>query len=181
MDCADGGLLRCQTCIVDLHACHPLHRLEVLYLSCNNFGKKRLIFSQRWNGHFFEKSSLYQAGLHIPLGHGGVKCPCASSEFSLFSIIDLSGIHQVAINFCDCCENGIIPRHVQLLRAGWFPATFNCPKTAFTFHCLDFYHELTLQGKVNAYDFCRTLLHITDNLDFKSTSVCIFPQSWDIF
>ena len=98
-------------------------------------------------------------------------CPCTPSEPSLFSIIDLSGIHQVAINFCDCCENGIVPQHIQLLQAGWFPATFNRPKTAFTFSCLDFYHELTLQGKVNAYDFCHTLHHITDNLNFNSTSV----------
>ena len=70
----------------------------------------------------------------------------------------LLGIHQVVIDFCDCHINGIIPHHIQLLGAGWFPSTFICLQTAFTFCCLDFYHELTLQSKVNAYDFCRSLL-----------------------
>jgi hypothetical protein len=90
-----------------------------------------------------------------------------------FTIVDLGGIHYVNIDFCDCRQNGIIPRHIQLLRAGWFPATFNRPKTAFTFQCLDFFHELTLQGKVNAYDFCRTILRITNSLELGNATVCI--------
>jgi CxC2 like cysteine cluster associated with KDZ transposases len=87
-------------------------------------------------------------------------------------VIDISGIHSIAIDFCDCRTNGIIPRHIQILRAGWFPATFDRPQTAFTFKCLDFYHELTLQGKVNAYDFCRTLRRLTDSLELNDISVC---------
>jgi len=86
-------------------------------------------------------------------------------------VIDTSGIHSIALDFCDCHKNGIVPSHIQLLRAGWFPATFNRPKTAFTFRCLDFYHELTLQGKVTIYDFSRTLLRITDNLELDKKSV----------
>ena len=86
----------------------------------------------------------------------------------------LLGIHQVVIDFCDCRINGIVPHHIQLLRAGWFPSTFIRPQTAFTFHCLDFYHELTLQSKVNAYDFCRSLLQLTDSLELNKTSVCSF-------
>ena len=88
-----------------------------------------------------------------------------------FTVVNVSGIHNVAIDFCDCRTNGIIPHHIQILRAGWFPSTFVCPQTAFTFHCLDFYHELTLQSKVNAYDFCRSLLRLTDSLELNKTSV----------
>ena len=96
-------------------------------------------------------------------------CSCRS-----FIVIDVSGIHNVAIDYCNCRTNGIIPHHIQLLRAGWFPATFIRPQTAFTFHCLDFYHELTLQSKVNAYDFCRSLLRLTDSLELNKTTVCLF-------
>ena len=64
--------------------------------------------------------------------------------------------------------NGIIPHHIQILRTGWFPATFNHPQKVFTFNCLNFYHELTLQGKVNAYDFCQTLQHLTDTVAQKT-------------
>jgi hypothetical protein len=87
-------------------------------------------------------------------------------------VIDTSGIHSIAIDFCDCRTNGIIPCHIQILRTGWFPATFDRPQTVFTFNCLDFYHELTLQGKVNAYDFCRTLRRLTDSLELNDISVC---------
>ena len=29
LDCNDGGLLQCQDCIVAVHSCHALHRIEV--------------------------------------------------------------------------------------------------------------------------------------------------------
>ena len=32
LDCIDGGLLRCQACLVISHNCHPLHRIEVCLL-----------------------------------------------------------------------------------------------------------------------------------------------------
>jgi hypothetical protein len=118
-------------------------------------------FLKKWNGLFFEKSNLQDSGLRIQLGHGGAKCIAPTPGPSKFIVVDVTGIHKVAIDYCDCRTNGIIPHHIQLLRAGWFPATFICPQTAFTFHCLDFYHELTLQSKVNAYDFCRSLLRLT--------------------
>ena len=86
----------------------------------------------------------------------------------------MPGFHQVTIDFCDCRMNGIVPHHIQLLQAGWFPSTFNHPQTAFTFCCLNFYHELTLQRKVNAYDFCQSLLRLTDSLELNKTSVCFF-------
>ena len=100
-------------------------------------------------------------------------CSCRS-----FIVVDVSGIHNVAIDYCNCRTNGIIPHHIQLLRAGWFPATFIRPQTAFTFHCLDFYHELTLQSKVNAYNFCRSLLRLTDSLELNKTTVCLFSFEW---
>ena len=86
-------------------------------------------------------------------------------------LVDVSGIHSVAIDFCNCCTNGIIPHHIQLLWTGWFPAAFIFPQTAFTFCCLHFYHELTLQSKIKAYDFCQSLLQVTDNLELNKTLV----------
>ena len=123
------------------------------------------------NGFYFCRSSLHEAGLRIQLGHDGAKCISPISGPPAFTVTDLSGVHCVAVDFCDCRQNGIVPRHIQLLRAGWFPATFNRPQNAFTFRCLDFYHELTLQGKVNAYDFCHTVLRLTDSLELEQTPV----------
>ncbi|KIL55653.1 hypothetical protein M378DRAFT_17762 [Amanita muscaria Koide BX008] len=54
---------------------------------------------------------------------------------------------------------------------GWFPATFERPKTAFTFDMLDLFHKITLQGKTTLYDFYHSILHLTDNLRIeKNTS-----------
>jgi hypothetical protein len=110
----------------------------------------------------------------VQLGHGGAKCPSPAAKPLSFTVVDISGIHSVEVVFCDCRQNGIIPNHIQLLRAGWFPATFNRPQAVFTFQCLDFYHELTLQGKVPIYDFSRTLLRITDSLVLEHQSVSSF-------
>ena len=51
----------------------------------------------------------------------------------------------------------------QLLRMRWYPASFHRPKTAFTFDLLETYHKVTLQGKLNLYDFYHAIMHKTDN------------------
>ena len=60
--------------------------------------------------------------------------------------------------------NGVPREHYrQLLRMRWYPASFNRPKTAFTFDLLETYHKVTLQGKLNLYDFYHAIMHKTDN------------------
>ncbi|KAM6490236.1 hypothetical protein JOM56_014213 [Amanita muscaria] len=119
-----------------------------------------------WNGRFF-----------AVLGHGGASCPLPSTGPANFCIFDTSGIHYISVNFCDC---RIIHQRTQLLRARWFPATFNRPKTAFTFDCLDTFHELTLQGKTPLYDFYHTVLHKTDNLELHKT-IYRYPEFHRVF
>jgi hypothetical protein len=92
-----------------------------------------------------------------------------------FRVFDISGIHHVSVDFCDCRTGGIVHTRTQLLRARWFPATFNRPKTAFTFDCLDTFHLLTLQGKMPLYDFYHTVLHKTDNMELQKPVVSFFP------
>ncbi|EEB94303.1 hypothetical protein MPER_06900, partial [Moniliophthora perniciosa FA553] len=50
----------------------------------------------------------------------------------------------------------------QLLRSRLYPATVVEPTTAFTFRMLEFFHDLTLQGKVSVYDFYHALETRTD-------------------
>ncbi|KAM6491450.1 hypothetical protein JOM56_013019 [Amanita muscaria] len=161
-DCFDGSLLRCQKCLLDYHKRHPLHRIE------------------HWNGSFFEKASLQSLGLRIQLGHGGLPCHSPSPGPLGFCVVDLSGIHYVSVDLCDCLGHGIIPSRMQMLRAGWFPATFTRPKTVFTFEILDTFHELTLQGKTTAYDFYQTILRKTDNLGLDKMTYR-FPEFHRVF
>ena len=83
----------------------------------------------------------------------------------MFTVIDLSGLHRVDVTFCGCGdENGLhISSNRQLLRFGWYPASHTRPQTAFTFDFLDTYHKISLQGKLNLFDFFNAILQKTDN------------------
>lgn len=84
----------------------------------------------------------------------------------------MNGIHHVNVQFCTCTESvGWVENYRQLLRAGWYPASFERPKTAFTFDVLDTYHKLSLQGKLNLYDFYLSILQKTDNCGRKKVIV----------
>ena len=172
LDCLSGSLLRCKHCLVTSHQDNPLHRIEVNAIS-HSCPVSQIHYSpQCWNGNFFVATSLKDLGLRVQLGHGGQPCVSPSEGPKKFSVLDTSGIHYVAIDFCDCRTNGLVPRRVQLLRAGWFPATFNRPQTVFTFRMLDAYHELTLQAKTALYDYYHTILHYSDNHELGVPVVC---------
>ena len=87
-------------------------------------------------------------------------------------VVDISGVHSVSVDFCDCRQDGVDHKRIQLLRTAWFPATFDRPKTAFMFEILETFHELTLQGKTTLYDFYFTILRKTDNLKLGKATVC---------
>lgn len=125
--------------------------------------------------------TLQNLGLRVQLGHGGSSCPLPSAGPEHFCVLDTSGVHYISVDFCDCRTNGFVHHRAQLLRARWFPATFNRPQTAFTFDCLDTFHELTLQGKTPLYDFYYTILHKTDNLELNKTIVSYSYQLESIF
>ncbi|KAJ6524091.1 hypothetical protein DFH09DRAFT_937423, partial [Mycena vulgaris] len=66
-----------------------------------------------------------------------------------FVVLHTNGIHQVAVDICDCehIDKAGAPE-IQMLRAGWFPATDNKPRTCATMELLDHYLLATLQSKV---------------------------------
>lgn len=128
---------------------------------------------QKWNGHFFQKAPLSTLGLRIQLGHEGRRCSMPVPASSNFLVFDVSGVHQVNVDFCGCWPRYELDKRVQLLWKRWFPATTTHPQTAFTFDCLDTFHELTLQGKMTLYDFYHVLLHKTDNANVHPSIVCI--------
>jgi hypothetical protein len=101
----------------------------------------------------------------IQLGHDiGVTCPLPSKPVNL-TLFDLSGVHTVRVRFCLCNESGVgsTTRRCQLLRVRWFPATWTRPRSAFTFHLLDFLHKLQTQSKVNLNDFYASLVSVTSS------------------
>lgn len=91
---------------------------------------------------------------------------CADDDFV---VLDLTGIHEVGVNFCHCTKADDPTK--QLLRAKWFPATVKEPKTAATFACLEFFHLLTFESKASVFEFHNTLSRLTDNARAKNVPV----------
>ncbi|KAF8183260.1 hypothetical protein K438DRAFT_1766936 [Mycena galopus ATCC 62051] len=71
---------------------------------------------------------------------------------------------RVAVYTCDCEHRATAgPPEMQMLRAGWFPATDDRPRTCATVACLDLFMLTTLQAKTTAYDFYKVLERLTDH------------------
>ncbi|KAJ7234288.1 hypothetical protein C8J57DRAFT_1575466 [Mycena rebaudengoi] len=80
-----GPAMSCKVCIVASHAALPTHWVE------------------EWNGVFFERRSLAEIGLVIQLGHPvGYGCPASLRAHQKFVVIDTTGVHIVAMQFCEC-------------------------------------------------------------------------------
>jgi len=69
---------------------------------------------QKWNGLYFEKVTLKSLGLRHQLGHLNDVCSLPQPAFNDdFVVIDIDGIHKVAIDYCGCQQS--LPKMVQLL------------------------------------------------------------------
>jgi len=160
IDCTTSTFY-CAPCIVCQHENTPLHHLEV----CPCFLERHfLTFNQVWNGGFFERTSLKDLGYCFYIGHQHTPCLSSGSTTQTILVIDVNGVHHLNIQFCTCTEDvQWIAKYRQLLRVGWYPASFERPKTAFTFNVLDTFHKIALQEKLNLYDFYSSILQKTDN------------------
>ncbi|EIN09881.1 hypothetical protein PUNSTDRAFT_36825, partial [Punctularia strigosozonata HHB-11173 SS5] len=141
-DCL-GGCMMCKDCMVAAHGKLPLHNIE------------------RWDHDCFWPTSLRELGLEVWLGHSfGEACGGTHPAHKSFLVFDINGYHSVDIRFCVC---SYIPPWKQLFDVGWYPASSQQPRTAFTFSFLDTYHRITLQGKISLYDYYLSVVHKTDN------------------
>ncbi|KAJ6474636.1 hypothetical protein C8R47DRAFT_986641, partial [Mycena vitilis] len=148
-----GDVMYCATCIMDKHTENPLHRIE------------------KWEGRFFVKTPLCSDSLkmRIQVGHSGLeRCGVPQPGRTGFVVLHTNGIHEVSVDFCGCdgaYDAG--PHEIQLLRAGWFPATHEKPQTCATIAVLEKFHQDTLQSKMTMYDFYGVMEKLTDNTGIK--------------
>ncbi|KAF7291356.1 CxC2 domain-containing protein [Mycena indigotica] len=151
-----GGAMWCQGCCVAAHRANPLH------------------FIEKWTGVYFTRTTLGSIGLRVQLAHPPHEiCERPIPGRSDFVVLAANGIHEVTIDFCGCM--GHDAHHVQLLKAGWYPATMEFPRTAATFSCLDKFHYLSLHGKTTIYDFYSALKSWTDGTGIKP------PDRYSVF
>ncbi|KAG1789189.1 uncharacterized protein HD556DRAFT_1433840 [Suillus plorans] len=139
-----GTALYCKGCMLARHQESPLHRL------------------QHWVDGHFENTSLKALGLKIQLGHRvGERCCNPAPTHNNFIVLDVHGVHLVAVNFCKCKTAQSLT--TQLLRIRWFPATSVNPKTAATFRLLHHFHILSFESKTSAFEYWQTLSRLSDN------------------
>ncbi|KAJ7803346.1 hypothetical protein B0H14DRAFT_2225232, partial [Mycena olivaceomarginata] len=140
--CYGPGMF-CRTCIVECHQVLPTHWI------------------QEWTGEYFERVGLATLGLVVQLGHTpGSLCPAMHRGRYKFTVIDVNGIHNVAVQFCGCDSH--IAHRQQLMRVCWWPATARDPSTCATFGVLRLFQNLNCLGKVSSYFFLRSLELLTN-------------------
>ena len=130
-----------------------------------------LIISKVWQDGFYQRTSLTELGLCFYIGHQHTPCPSTKSPQQML-VVDMNSAHNLNLQFCACDEApDWVENYRQLLRMGWYPASFDRLKTVFTFDLLDTFHKVTLQGKLNLYDFYLSVMQKTDNCGQKKTIV----------
>jgi hypothetical protein len=160
----------CWACCGELHKQHPLHRIEL------------------WTGSHWEPSWLWRLGVCVVLGHQGRRCPRAPFKSkrtsapllpppndttygsspegrkldgnSVLVVIHTNGVHHLP--FVKCCCMGAEELHIQLLRAGFYPATSTETRTVFTFELLDLYLAETLECHTATHSFYSKLRRLTN-------------------
>jgi len=148
------------------------HSTESRFVRISSTVCSSVTFVQVWSDGFHQRTSLLELGHSFYIGHQHTPCPSPNARFQKILIIDHSGAHHIKVQFCACKEDPKwIEHYCQLLRMKWYPASFNRPRTAFTFDILDTYHKITLQGKLNLYDFYKTLMQKSDNCGRKKVIV----------
>ncbi|KAK1215224.1 hypothetical protein PQX77_022175 [Marasmius sp. AFHP31] len=138
----------CAECWVDAHKHNSLHWAHV------------------WNesGYFVKHDiSTLSEGRSIPLGHNGETCP-RPGKSQLFTIVDVNGVHATRVSFCGCKESEGCDKWTKLLTSDLFPSTVLEPQSAFTFRALHQYNILSLQAKITAYDYMKSVRRMTDNV-----------------
>ncbi|KAI1789363.1 hypothetical protein LXA43DRAFT_892969, partial [Ganoderma leucocontextum] len=172
LDCV-GRPSFCGKCCRMAHGYQPLHRVEY------------------WTGTYYGTASLRSVHVSIPLGHSGKVCPLQASWVIMDSdrhspcpessalrdpiigpnllvapcmmvIVDTTGVHEIPVAFCSC-PNADLP-DVQLLRMGFYPATAQRPKTAFTFRLLDDFLLTNKECKTSAMNYWNKIRCTTNDI-----------------
>lgn len=162
--CTDCFLpdLTCSGCLIRRHRLNPFHNVEVIiYLFICHRRSDFSLLSQEWHGSFFKRTTLKDVGLVIHLNHASMKCPTPAPCDERLRVIHTTGVHEVTFSYCAC--NREIPRDVQLLRRGLYPAGQQKVRTCVTFALLKLFHLFSLMGKVSVYDMYRSIERLTDN------------------
>lgn len=140
--------LLCDECIVSAHCRLPFHVVE------------------EWDASkgFWKRVPLSKLGLIIDLGHDGKKCTATKRETHELIVMHEHGIHRAHFRFCGCLTSDVpsVPKAVQLLEAGFWPASWKRPTTAFSLEVMREFELLAVHAHDNGSDYCAAMRRRTD-------------------
>ncbi|KAJ7673933.1 hypothetical protein DFH06DRAFT_1319055 [Mycena polygramma] len=147
------GPLCCAKCIVETHHYTPFHRIE------------------EWIGTHFVPASLSEKGLIIYTcpKSDGTRCKDVnetSVQQREMVLGDDNGFHTIRIEYCSCTAGigeKVADHWDQLMGVQLFPASFDLPKTVFTYTLMKRFHIHCLTSKKSPYDFVKALYKLTNN------------------
>lgn len=126
---------------------------------------------EMWDTDHFERVSLGdgEQGLRIYCGHHGDPCPLAADAYHEVQIVDRNGSFAFKVHECQCST---APEFwEQLFRLGLFPASYDRPRTAFSFSVLKDFQIFNFAGKVSLWDYWGTVQRKTDGVQWKRVKV----------
>ena len=126
----------------------------------------------------------------VHLGHGGDPCPSGGldgedivgdvedewediedqprphhlsggTDRSCLTVVHTSGVHFCDVRYCNCPDAGA--SHLQLVKAGLYPATTKEPRTVFTFQVLDDFIMDNVECGTSAMNYYSKLRRVTSN------------------
>ena len=165
-DCFDSAL-ECQSCAVRSHQRNPFHRYDVWDPALGFWGRKSL-------------GELDGQKLVLNLGHGG-GLPCPIGDISVtrpMVVVHAHGIHRFDVRFCRCTDAKTgeqVPAAIQLIRAGFWPGSWDRPETAYTISGLRDHQLLSFQSQLSTHDYVQYLVRLTDNVCPDDVPVCQSP------
>lgn len=159
----------CRYCLVKSHRHNPFH------------------FIQEWETRrrfWLRKPLTALNSVTLELGHDGYQCHYSTTPPRPMCIVSEQGVHRVPVRFCACKDpvtDKSVPESTQLLRHGFWPASWDKPHTAFTIRLLKDFQLLANQTSTTHYDFYKVMRRKTDNIEPQEVEVCAlfwYDTSW---
>ncbi|KAJ7686283.1 hypothetical protein B0H17DRAFT_940549 [Mycena rosella] len=145
----------CRACFVKDHKYNYFHWAEV------------------WDAElgFYRRHDMSLIAPPLAVGHGSERCDQVPEDTPglPFTITHTNGVHRTLIHRCGHKTDPVEP----LMKSQLFPATFDKPATAYTFQVMQNFHIHNLESKQSAYDYCGSLMRLTDNA-FAAENVSTF-------
>lgn len=175
----------CATCCLSAHSMRPFHRIQKFvqgFFEASDLDNLGFKLDIRPHTHDCSPQSSRPAGSYsdiYPISDDdgddwedddettindsyGSEFRRLASDVGKTVIVASTGVFKRSLQWCTCPNAP--KKHIQLLRARLFPATFINPKSAFTFEVLDHFRLDALECRTSAMNFMSKLSRRTNEI-----------------